>query len=440
MKRAIIISVFASLLASTSTMSQSNDTIIEKPTFFDLSLEQLLGINVDQKFKLYGFINSNVEKVFKEPSIGTTGKTQYQDAPLEWSSVKNFHVYGSGKLNDKIDILFNLAKNGNGIEVRNAWGNIALNDHLQIRAGKMYRPFGLYNEKLDQIPTFTGIEAPELFDTDHLFITRTTDFMVHGTYKDFRYSLTTDNGEGGPIADVRPLGWDLRYKSSDKGIIIGTSGYTSSITNTKSTSTVSLGDGSPKGGILPWMAGDHFIVLGGFIEKSLGKFLIQSEYWVANHDALRDPTSTLAVIQSAGINERQRKNFLGDNASKSDANLTESDIVTSANYLAQTFYVRLSYNIENAQGKQFVPYIFFDWMSNPEVIQSKSYGGDNESGLADDGKFIKPSLGIMYRPIKNVAIKLDGSYHQQRFNGATERYPEVRLDFSYTFDALKNYF
>jgi hypothetical protein len=43
-----------------------------------------------------------------------------------------------------------------------------------------------------------------------------------------------------------------------------------------------------------------------------------------------------------------------------------------------------------------------------------------------------------------VAIKLDGSYHSQRFNGRQEMYPELRLDFSFAFSnsqfekALKN--
>jgi hypothetical protein len=83
-------------------------------------------------------------------------------------------------------------------------------------------------------------------------------------------------------------------------------------------------------------------------------------------------------------------------------------------------------------------------MSHPENIQNKQYGGDDEAGLADDGKFLKPSVGLVYRPIPTVAIKLDGSYHSQQFNGKQVMYPELRLDFSFAFSnssiekALKN--
>lgn len=72
-------------------------------------------------------------------------------------------------------------------------------------------------------------------------------------------------------------------------------------------------------------------------------------------------------------------------------------------------------------------------MSNPEVINTKKYGGDEESGYADNGVFFKPSLGLVYRPITNVAIKLDGSIHSQKFNGKNEIYPEIRMDFSFAF-------
>lgn len=59
--------------------------------------------------------------------------------------------------------------------------------------------------------------------------------------------------------------------------------------------------------------------------------------------------------------------------------------------------------------------------------------GDNEAGYADDGEFLKPSLGVVYKPDPAVAIKLDGSTHIQKFNGKTESYPEVRLDVSCAF-------
>jgi hypothetical protein len=300
----------------------------------------------------------------------------------------------------------------------------------------MYRKFGLYNERLDQIPTFIGIEAPEMLDSDHLFLTRTTSLMIHGKFQNAKriisYGLMTENAEGGPRQNVVPLGWDARYKSMLNSFIIGASGYSSSVTNERTVSTVQLGEGPPQGGILPWMAGDRFTIAGVFFEKQFGNILLQSEYYNASHKAVRDADAVLQIIQNADINSSQRARFLGDNSSKANEILTAEDVQTNTQYNVHTWYVRLGYNIKSNIG-QFVPYLFLDWMSHPEAIQSKKFGGDDEAGLADDGKFWKPSLGVAYRPIPNVAIKLDGSYHVQQFNGKQVSYPELRLDFSFAF-------
>ena len=68
-------------------------------------------------------------------------------------------------------------------------------------------------------------------------------------------------------------------------------------------------------------------------------------------------------------------------------------------------------------------------MSHPEAIQSKDFGGDDEARLADDGIFLEP----LFKPLPNVAIKLDGSYHIQQYMGKNVAYPELRLDFSFVF-------
>jgi hypothetical protein len=410
-----------------------------KNQLFNLSLEELLDVSIDElsrDLKLYGFINTNAEKQFNFLGTDTNGLTTQENDPFVWTPVKSFHLYGSAYLSNKIDVLFNLAYADGAIEVRNAWGNFKVNQLLQVRVGKMYRRFGLYNERLDQIPTFVGIEPPEIFDNDHLFITRTTNFMLHGN-KDFgstnfQYSLTTENAEGGEAIGIIPLGWDFRFKSDQKSFIIGTSGFASSINGDRSTSAAAFNDGPPEGGILPWMDGDFYTLTGLFVEKQFGRFHVQAEYWNARHDALRNPTNVLEIVRNAGINSTQRENFLGVNSSKPDGLLVESDVIVPVTYNVETFYIRLAYNIDSNIGS-FAPYIFLDWMSHPEVISNKNYGGDKESGLADDGIFNKPSLGVVYRPIPAVAIKLDGSIHQQKFNGATERYPELRLDFSWAF-------
>ncbi|HTJ49024.1 MAG TPA: hypothetical protein VL443_06175 [Cyclobacteriaceae bacterium] len=406
---------------------------------FDLSLEELLKIKVtelDRKLKLYGYINTNAAKQFGFPSVNSEGKTRKINDPFTWTPVKDFHLYGSAYLSEKIDVLFNLAYNENGLEIRNAWGNFKIKSWFQVRAGKMYRRFGLYNEKLDQIPTFTGIEPPEIFDTDHLFVTRTTSFMVHGNWYlgtvNFQYSLTTENAEGGETKGVIPLGWDFRFKSDRRSFVVGTSGFSSSTNSNKTTSTVKFGDGPPNGGVLPWMDGDNFFLTGGFLEKQVGKLNIQAEYWIAMHNALRNPDNVLTIVKEAGINSHQRERFLGANAGKQDDQLTTADVVVPVKYNVQTYYIRLAYNMESSIG-QFVPYLFLDWMSHPEVINNKTYGGDKESGLADDGVFYKTSAGLVYRPIPVVAIKLDGSIHTQKFNGVSTSYPEIRLDFSWAF-------
>jgi len=51
------------------------------------------------------------------------------------------------------------------------------------------------------------------------------------------------------------------------------------------------------------------------------------------------------------------------------------------------------------------------WYSNPETIAKKKYGGDNEAGAADDGVFYKSTVGLVYRPAPEVAIKFDQSFH-----------------------------
>jgi hypothetical protein len=165
-----------------------------------MSLEELLKLDlVDRNFYLYGYINSNFQKTFSYPTIGDDGSTQTEPDPAEWTPVCNFHIYGKGNFMRNISYLFNLAYNDDVIEVRNAWGNFAFKDGLQVRVGKMYRKFGLYNERLDQIPTFIGIEPPEMLDSDHLFLTRTTSFMIHGQFQNservISYALMTDNGE-----------------------------------------------------------------------------------------------------------------------------------------------------------------------------------------------------------------------------------------------------
>ncbi|WPP52287.1 hypothetical protein [Catalinimonas niigatensis] len=206
-KEVMLLALVLVLGSLTSYAQLETETDPDDLDLFNMSIEELLNIEVyEEQFKLYGFINSNVEKVMNVPGRDTEGNTITVSEPVSWSPVQNFHIYGSGNITKNIMVFFNLARTDkDGLEVRNAYGNFRLTELFQIRAGKMYRRFGLYNEKLDQIPTFIGIEPPELFDNDHLFLERTTNFMVHGAY-DFlngkaSYALSTDNGEDGPAKE-----------------------------------------------------------------------------------------------------------------------------------------------------------------------------------------------------------------------------------------------
>jgi hypothetical protein len=253
--------------------------------------------------------------------------------------------------------------------------------------------------------------------------------MFHGSYDidagAFNYSASTDNGEGDPVKDVYPLGFDLHFNSFSDAVTIGTSIYSA---NGRLTPDKGVGEGSPRGGILPWMADDNFQVFGGYVQIKHSSVIFQAAYWQSPHDGMRDPGSVVAVVENAGVSERQLERFLIDPAGP----VAESNVRIPAKYDVRTSYVRTGYSFDVSFG-ELVPYGQWDWYSNPETIASKTWGGDNEAGAADDGKFHKATLGVVFRPIQQVAVKLDGSSHIYKFNGETVSYPEIRFDVSYVF-------
>jgi hypothetical protein len=295
---------------------------------------------------------------------------------------------------------------------------------LLIRAGKTYRRFGLYNEILDAVPTFIGIESPELFDKDHLMLTRTTNFMAHGAvnFDDvaLNYSLATGTDE----RDIHsfPVGGDVHVTIGSL-LKLGTSFYWS---GGDALPTREVGDGSPKGGVINWMERDRYYVLGGYGQLDWEGLIVQMEYWQAQHDATRNVDSTLALAEAA-LNAAQRNRFFvgGDPA---------NGINSNADYTVRTFYTRVGYDIKVGTESDIIPYAQIDYYANPETINEKDFGGDNEAGLSDDGKFIKLTAGAVLRPVPAVAFKVDGSCHIQKFNARTEVYPEIRLSLSYLWE------
>ncbi len=381
-------------------------------------------------FRLHGFIDAYWEKVADTPAgVDADGRTVFEKNPHEFD-VANVHVMLQGSVGQGYRYYLNLAAPGSGgsdidehVRVRNAWVEVALaQDYLNLRWGKTYRRFGLYNEILDAVPTFIGIEPPELFDKDHLMLTRTTNLMVHGQWSAgehaLAYALMTGNDER--AGDELPLGVDLHYDWGTT-LRVGSSFYT---TNGDAGPTRAVGGGSPHGGVANWMASDDYLVYGGYAQLQLSGFLFETEWWWASHRARRDPAAVLRLLD-AGLNSRQLERFGLDGP-----NPTAADVPVAVDYVVATRYVRLGYAF-SAGGVEFTPYAQGDFYRNRETIQSKRFGGDNEAGLSDDGVFGKPTLGLVVRPVPAVAFKIDGSTHIQTFNGETIAYPEVRTSLSY---------
>jgi hypothetical protein len=336
------------------------------------------------------------------------------------------------QLSDRFKAYVNLSgKDAAEVDVANMWGEYSASRYLNVRFGKIYRRFGLYNEMLDAVPSYYGIEPPETFDGDHLLISRTTTFMAYGNARVgqgmMNYSLSTDNGEGGLTEEgMVPLGFDVNYKFGRGRYTVGFSAYTA---GGGSGPDKGIGEGSPKSGVLPWMASDDFHVLNGYAEGRFQNLLLQFEYAKAGHNAERDPAAVLEVLANTTVNANQLSRFLIDPAGSTT---DPANVNTNGEYDVEVWYLRAGYSIYTSFG-ELGPYFQWDWYSNPETIASKRYGGDNEAGVADDGVFNKGTVGLLFRPIPQVAVKLDGSVHYYKFMGESVSYPEIRFDVSYTF-------
>ena len=383
---------------------------------------------LQKRLHLYGYFATRYEKVFAEPAL-QDGTIIEEDAPGEFSH-PFFHIMVQQQVSRSFKIFINL--NGadfDEIDVRNAWGEYSLSEKANFRIGKIYRKFGLYNELLDAVPAYFGIEPPELFDADHLLISRTTNLMFYGTMErengSLNYSLTLDDGEGGSVDGTIPLGMDLHYSFNYDQQKVGMSAYSS---NGDTVPDKGVGEGPPRTGVLPWMAEDEFSVFGGYWEGTFDRLTLQMEYWNSPHDGRRDPAGVVEMVSNTDLLPRQRAQFLLD----PNGPVSEDNVIEDADYDVETWYIRAGWSI-NGKAGEWMPYLQWDWYSNPETIQSKTYGGDNEAGAADDGEFSKGTIGLAYRPTPNVAIKCDVSSHYYKLNGEDVDYPEIRLDVSFVF-------
>jgi hypothetical protein len=382
----------------------------------------------NDRVNIYGYFATRFEKTFSEPSLD--GDQIVKETSVgEWTN-PSLNVMMQHQIDKRFKAFLNLnGSSGEALDVRNFWGEFSASRYANFRLGKVYRKFGLYNELLDAVPSYYGIEPPELFDSDHLIVSRTTTLMMHGSADVqsglLSYSLSTDNGEGDPFKNAFPMAYDLRYKTGTGILTFGTSGYSSF---GPANSDVSVGEGSPKSGVLPWMSEDKFWVLGGCAELNLKGVMVQSEFWHADHNATRDPEKTVEMITGAKPNTNQRSRFMTTPAEPAKV----ENIDPNGDYNINTYYLRAGYSIESKVG-EFGPYMQYDFYSNPETVGKKTYGGDNEAGVSDDGKFVKWTLGVLYRPLPQVAVKLDGSQHRYVLGGRNVTYPELRFDVSYIF-------
>jgi hypothetical protein len=390
--------------------------------------------------RLYGYINSYWEQPsFTKHPLGFDRMTNtvIKDREPHEFDVLNLNVMLQGTVGNRYRYFLNLAAPGAGgvladepISVRNAWLEASLiGNTLAIRAGKLYRRFGIYNEILDAVPTFIGIEPPEILDKDHVMITRTTNLMLHGRHmlddNAIEYALTTGNDEreGAQV----PIGADVNFQYKQL-LKVGVSYYD---TLGKAVPGRAVGEGSPPGGVVNWMAEDKYRVIDTYLQLTRGELILQLEYCIALHDGQRDATAILALADpGSNLSPAQWQRYF---TTPFGAMTTATDVRVPAKYNAQTAFVRIGYELELGGGT-LTPYVQADYYQNPETVGEKDLGGDNEAGWDDDGRFIKATLGLMYRPIFPIALKTDFSTHTQKFGGDSYTYPELRISAAYFWE------
>ena len=96
--------------------------------------------------------------------------------------------------------------------------------------------------------------------------------------------LSSDNQES-----TLSHSWDLNYLFQEY-FTIGHSGF---VANERNGSNTDIGEGSPSSGMLPWMAKDSYLGLGGYFRLRLIGFTLKASFWHAGHDAERGEGASL---------------------------------------------------------------------------------------------------------------------------------------------------
>jgi hypothetical protein len=299
----------------------------------------------------------------------------------------------------------------------------------------MYRRFGLYNEILDTVPSFIGIEVPVSISGPRPMLTRTTNLMVHGRASfgpmSLSYSATAGKDEASVDDDVISPGFDLNLDWNST-LLFGASYY-----NTGGTVVpdVVLGDGAPAGGVAPWMVEDRYQVYGGYARLTLGSFLLQGEGWISPHHGTRDPAKVLLLAQNAthfSAASRARMGVLG-------ANPTVDQVTTDASYSYVTADVRMAYTFDVGTDRdpvELTPYVDFEYTRDLESISDEVYGGDGEAGQSPRGRMIHARLGLVTKPVPPVAFKVEVTSAMFDYGNTWASYLELFLSLSYQWELV----
>jgi hypothetical protein len=365
--------------------------------------------------RLYGFIEERFNATTSEPNgnVKANGDVARAEPVLDLA-LPAFHIMAQGTLYSRFHFYFNLTAPDSdapghdvSLALRNAWLETSLfGDYLSLRAGKLYRRFGLYNEILDTSPSFIGVETPASITGNRPMLTRTTNVMLHGRAgfdaSTISYAITVGKDEVSASDKVFSPGFDLNL-DWDSTILVGTSFYTTGGTVLPG---LAPGDGSPSGGVAPWMARDRYRVYGGYARLTFGAFLLQGEGWVSPHEATRDPDRTLLMVQNADdLSPANRARFGVDASSTNPARVR-----TSAQYTYTTLELRAAYTFEFGSGEdpvELTPYLNFQYIRDPESIVDADYGGDGQAGQSPRGIMMHNRVGLIIKPVPVVAIKTE---------------------------------
>ena len=396
--------------------------------------------------RLYGFIESQGSFTGNEP----TGNTNADGTPTRAGkevdlAIPSFHIMAQGTIASRFRYYFNLAAPDSdkptfdtALGIRNAWLEASIfGDYLNIRMGKMYRRFGQYNEILDTVPSFIGVETPVWLSGNRPMLTRTTNMMIHGRAPigdgTLQYSVTAGKDEESAADDVWTPGIDLNFDWNSM-FLIGTSAYTTLGTVVPDNA---IGTGSPAGGVAPWMQQDRYSVFGGYGKLSLGSFFVGTEFWISPHDATRDPAKVITLSQNAADFSAENRARMGVTA----ANPTPDQVIKDVKYTYTTFDIRAGYTFDigtEAKPMELTPFVDVDYVRNRESISDVAYGGDGQPGESPRGIMMHYRLGAVWKPVQQVALKGEGAY--AIYDYGTQGFvgdPELWLSLSYQWELFR---